>query len=769
MSHHQSVYSHVRAFFDIDALLIRITGLIALIHVPLRHLPRRLDDVVGFNIAATTRYSSLIVGLLLLYLASQIMRRKRTAYWLTVVALSVLIGLELLHFRNGALIALYGITIVSVIYHRKLYVVRSDAASLRSATVFSTGVILVLAAFAAIPIELTDFRTFGADLSVAQTIDVTMRALAGLAQPNYVELSHFGKHIVVLLHIAAIVSLLIILFSMFEPLRLRRPATRSQRRTARNLIERYSQSSEDFFKIWPEDKHYFFYGNSFLAYGLYRGTAIVLDGATGAPNDTTAIRKAFLEEARLSGWSVAVVHADFAETKQWQSLGMQSLFLGGEAVVDTKVFVSSTASSKHFRYIRNKSVKAGLEYALLQAPLTTSQITELRTISDAWLGNAGRREYQFSMGYFDEAYIAGCDVAVLRLDDRIVAYSNLIPSYARTSASVDHMRSFPDAPPVAMHYLLMELIKQLERDGIQNFNLGLAPLSRLDDQSDLGVSRPMLAALKTVGQRFYSIAGLEQFKGKFQPDWQPRYLVYQGAPTRLSAIAAALNSLTAFHGDRWNRIHKLLFGAGLAAAFGYAAFPLALFLNRPLFWDGLVSQLAAYGSPYNWVFNGLDIMSGIVGCILFGYLYYRLRHHVGRLYQASLIAAVLATFADFLTAIVILPHGYDGDRDISLSQIFGEPSILIHGLASFINSGAFLVSLLLWVIYKSHRISYSDPRQWLAAIALIIGVVGSIIGALFPPTSASLQRIFILIYAVWLADLAYDAVRRLAALRTART
>jgi lysylphosphatidylglycerol synthetase-like protein (DUF2156 family) len=39
--------------------------------------------------------------------------------------------------------------------------------------------------------------------------------------------------------------------------------------------------------------------------------------------------------------------------------------------------------------------------------------------------------------------------------------------------------------------------------------------------------------LKRFGNRFYSFRGVEQFKGKFQPLWHPRYLYYSGNITSL--------------------------------------------------------------------------------------------------------------------------------------------------------------------------------------------------------------------------------------------
>ena len=82
----------------------------------------------------------------------------------------------------------------------------------------------------------------------------------------------------------------------------------------------------------------------------------------------------------------------------------------------------------------------------------------------------------------------------------------------------------------------MELIVKLEKDGIEVVNLGLAPLSGLDRRVERTAQDKLLLLIKLLGNRYYSFKGLEQFKGKFRPDWQPNYLYYQAAPALLPLV-----------------------------------------------------------------------------------------------------------------------------------------------------------------------------------------------------------------------------------------
>src|SRR5581483_6692942 len=58
-------------------------------------------------------------------------------------------------------------------------------------------------------------------------------------------------------------------------------------------------------------------------------------------------------------------------------------------------------------------------------------LAELRAVSDAWLAARGAREKKFSLGYFDEAYLARNPVVLVRQAGRIVAFANVWPAAGR--------------------------------------------------------------------------------------------------------------------------------------------------------------------------------------------------------------------------------------------------------------------------------------------------------------------------------------------------
>ena len=124
--------------------------------------------------------------------------------------------------------------------------------------------------------------------------------------------------------------------------------------------------------------------------------------------------------------------------------------------------------------------------------------------------------------------ITNFPVAIVRCDGEPAAFANLWLSGTRAELSVDLMRFGPDAPRGSMDYLFIELMLWGRDQGYRWFNLGMAPLSGLE-------RHPLAPAWHRVGnfvfrhgEHFYNFEGLRRYKSKFDPEWEPKYLVARG-------------------------------------------------------------------------------------------------------------------------------------------------------------------------------------------------------------------------------------------------
>ena len=93
-----------------------------------------------------------------------------------------------------------------------------------------------------------------------------------------------------------------------------------------------------------------------------------------------------------------------------------------------------------------------------------------------------------------------------------------------------------------MAALFVHLMLWGQQQAYQWFNLGMAPLSGLEESPLAPLWNRIASFLFEHGEAFYNFQGLRAYKEKFHPAWAPRYLVYPGglALPRIVADVAAL-------------------------------------------------------------------------------------------------------------------------------------------------------------------------------------------------------------------------------------
>jgi phosphatidylglycerol lysyltransferase len=218
--------------------------------------------------------------------------------------------------------------------------------------------------------------------------------------------------------------------------------------------------------------------------------------------------------------------------------------LGQEAVVNLEHFQSEVVGGKYFRQINNKFTKQGYSAELLTPPHHTAVINRLRDISNDWLKHGGHEERGFAMGYFSEAYMQACPVMVVRdAAGTIQAFLNQLPAdFDSTEATYDLLRYTRSSLGNSNDYLLMQFASILQKEGYQRLNLGLCPLTGLDEPDDdsTGLIHTFLRFAYANGDRLYSFSGLYRFKSKYQPEWRDRYVAYQGGVRGFSRSMTAL-------------------------------------------------------------------------------------------------------------------------------------------------------------------------------------------------------------------------------------
>ena len=225
-------------------------------------------------------------------------------------------------------------------------------------------------------------------------------------------------------------------------------------------------------------------------------------------------------------------------------LGLSLTKLGEEARVPLGDFSLDGPARADLRQAHRRAQRDGARFEVVPRSEVPALIPQLRAISDAWLADKPGGEKGFSLGYFDARYLACFDCAIVRSGDAIVAFANLWTA-GHTELSVDLMRYGAAAPKGVMDYLMVEVMLWARAQGFAWFNLGMAPLSGLEEHPLAPAWHKLGRLVQRYGENFYHFEGLRRFKEKFLPVWRPRYLA---APGGLALPGALVDVTTLISG-----------------------------------------------------------------------------------------------------------------------------------------------------------------------------------------------------------------------------
>ena len=212
--------------------------------------------------------------------------------------------------------------------------------------------------------------------------------------------------------------------------------------------------------------------------------------------------------------------------EMYRSLGMKSLYLGQEAIVDLQVFTLQGGDKKSMRNALNKVNERGFKARIVEPPLKEGLIQKIKSVSDEWLLETERRELVFSQGMFRWEEIKNQTVLVVEdAEEKVIAFLNIIPDYAKDEGTYDLIRKTSDAPNGVMDFMLVELFNYFKQKNIRYVNLGFAPLSGIETPEDI-TERSMKFAYEKI-KSFAHYKGMREYKEKFSPAWHDKYLIYE--------------------------------------------------------------------------------------------------------------------------------------------------------------------------------------------------------------------------------------------------
>jgi phosphatidylglycerol lysyltransferase len=540
----------------LSALLTGIVGIVNLLSAVTPGVPERIElirEIFPFPVRASAHLFAVLSGFILLTLAASLLRRKRVAWLITIGLLSVSVISNLIKGFDYEESILAGVPLVQLLAMRDEFTAQSDRPSLARGLWVLTAALLFTLVYGTLGFYILD-RAFKQQFDFWQAVDQTLAMFFTADNAGLQPATRFGQFFADSVEWVGVLTLLYALWMLLQPVIQRSGATDVEKHRARELVEQYGRSSLARFALM-DDKFYFFSpsGRSVIAYVPKGRGAIALGDPIGAVEDRQEAIVSFQQFCTRNDWLPAFYQTLPNDIELYKNLGFQVLQIGEEAIVDLKSFTLEGKAGKRLRPSINKLTKSGYTIEFFQPPISKSLLQTLREVSNEWLQTMQGSEKKFSLGWFDEAYLRECEIAVVQFNDpktsvsKITAFANVITEYQCNDVTFDLMRHRQEIENGTMDFLFVAMLEHFKGRGYDGFNLGLSALSGVGETEESQRLEQGVRYLYEHLNQFYNFQGLHEYKDKFRPRWEPRYFVYPGL-TSLPDVVVAL--VRADSGDR---------------------------------------------------------------------------------------------------------------------------------------------------------------------------------------------------------------------------
>jgi phosphatidylglycerol lysyltransferase len=286
--------------------------------------------------------------------------------------------------------------------------------------------------------------------------------------------------------------------------------------------------------LWNPDR------TAAIVYGVRGHTWVAVGEPIGPASQAEALVARFLERCDDYAGLPVVYQAPKDWLHVYADHGLTHVTLGEDA----RVFLPHFALDAGRRALRTTLAhleRTGTQMRVEWPPAAAAILPALRETSDAWLAERKAAEGRFAVARFDDGYIAASPVAVAAKGTTVEAFATLQSLPGRHTLIVDLIRSRPTAPRSVCEGLVAWLLVWARLHGYRWCDLGMAPPARMEHPELNPFWRGLLPIAPTLGDPRPTLRTLRDDRQRFDPAWEPRYLVYPGG----TPIASVLDSVTA--------------------------------------------------------------------------------------------------------------------------------------------------------------------------------------------------------------------------------
>jgi len=507
-----------------------------------------------FPAAATTGTAA--IGIILILLARGLRRAKHRAWVVALALTTIATALHLLKGLDVEESAMCMAMVVVLVAGRGGFTARSDPRSLRDvASILLLGP--VIAAGAGWIWLTVDARGQEPDTTWWDRVLQAFTGLVGIPGPVAFTSGRSEAIATTALAVLGAGVLLVAVLSALRPPAGPAPISEDDEARLRSLLERWGhEDSLGYFTLRDDRAAIFGPGGAAISYRVIGNVSLAAGDPIGNPDAWPGAIEAWLDEAKVHGWTPAVLGAGGTSARAYQKAGLDVLELGDEAILHAPRFTLDGREMRGVRQAVSRCERSGLSTEVRRIrDIPPEQVADLQQLANDWRDGNVERGFSMALGRFGAAEDGDAVVVLARMEDEPVGLLHFVP-WGRDGLSLELMRRNRTSPNGVIETMVAGLMAEAPALGVERVSLNFAVFRGVlarGEQLGAGPSARLGRAVLMGASKFWQIDSLYRSNDKYRPEWVPRYLVYPGPGDLAGIISAVLQAEAFVPTPMWNR------------------------------------------------------------------------------------------------------------------------------------------------------------------------------------------------------------------------
>ncbi len=310
---------------------------------------------------------------------------------------------------------------------------------------------------------------------------------------------------------------------------------------ARDIVRRWGGDTLAYFAL-RDDKRWWFYGDTVVAYAVIGGICLVSPDPIGPTDERETAWKAFHHFADEHSWPVAVMAAGEEWLDVYRTAGMRDVYIGDEAVVDCQTFSLEGGEMKGLRQAVNRIAKYGYRMEFYDPTRIGPDLrAQLRGVMAQNRRGEAERGFSMTLGRIFDPDDRGLLLAVAYgPEGEPVAFCHYVPAPGIHGYSLDLMRRTDGPHPNGLiDFVVVRTIEHLRSQHMTGLGLNFATMRAvLAGETGPGMTQRVERWFLRKMSDSMQIESLWKYNAKFHPSWRARYAVYDAPENMLPAALA---------------------------------------------------------------------------------------------------------------------------------------------------------------------------------------------------------------------------------------